>query len=167
MKFEINASNRSLDVEFKRDDQALNIHLADGRILQFQAEMVQPGVYSVLINNRSFVVGVCPKETNRVNVNGTPIKLELLDAVHLHLRDLGWDSVQEQAEGVISAQIPGLVTKIFHATGDQVLKGDPLFLIEAMKMENEIRSPVDGKVKKISVTAGQTVEKGTIIIEIV
>lgn len=167
MKFEINTSNQSLDVEFSSDSNELMIKYGKESEMRFQAVKVQPGVYSVLVNNRSFVVGVCPHESNRVNVNGTPITLELLDAVHLHLRELGWDTLQEKAAGVISAQIPGLITKIFHAPDDVVSKGDPLFLIEAMKMENEIKSPVNGVVKKIAVSEGQTVEKGTNIIEIV
>jgi biotin carboxyl carrier protein len=80
---------------------------------------------------------------------------------------LGWDTLQEVKTGLISAQIPGLVTKIFHGVGDEVKTGDSLFLIEAMKMENEIKSPVAGVVKRIGVVEGQTVEKGTNIIEIV
>jgi len=166
MKYEINTPEKSLDVDFKIESDELIIR-SDEKELTFQAVKIQPGVYSVLVNNRSFVVGVCPKEKNRVNVNGTPINLELLDAVHLHLRELGWDAQQEVQEGLISAQIPGLITKIFHAPDDVVSKGDPLFLIEAMKMENEIKSPVDGVVKRIGVAEGQTVEKGTNIIEIV
>jgi len=167
MKFEINTSKQSLAVEFSSESNELIIKHGKEQELRFQAEKVQRGVYSVLVNNRSFVVGVCPNDADRVNVNGTPINLELLDAVHLHLRELGWDTLQEKEAGVISAQIPGLITKIFHAPKDDVTKGDPLFLIEAMKMENEIKSPVDGVVKKINVVEGQTVEKGTNIIEIV
>jgi len=166
MKYEIDANQRSLEVDFNIDSDELIIK-SGGKELRFQAVQVQPGVYSVLVNNRSFVVGVCPSETNRVNLNGTPINLELLDAVHLHLRELGWDSLQETKAGLISAQIPGLVTKIFHAPGDEVKVGDPLFLIEAMKMENEIKSPLTGVVKNIGIVEGQTVEKGTNIIEIV
>ncbi len=166
MKFEINAGQRSLEANFSIESNELIIMTGE-RELRFEAIQVQPGVYSVLMNNRSFVVGVCPREVNRVNVNGTPIHLELLDAVHLHLRELGWDSLQDVKTGLISAQIPGLVTKIFHTVGDQVKAGDPLFLIEAMKMENEIKSPVEGVVKRIGVAEGQTVEKGTNIIEIV
>lgn len=166
MKYEINAQERSLQVDFDSTSDQLMIQ-TEGQSFNFQAIQIQPGVYSVLIDNRSFVVGVCPNESNRVNVNGTPIKLELLDAVHVHLRELGWDAQLEEKEGLINAQIPGLITKIFHAPDDVVHKGDPLFLIEAMKMENEIKSPVDGIVKRIGVTEGQTVEKGTNIIEIV
>jgi len=166
MKFEINAGQRSLEANFIVNSDELLIKSGE-KELRFEAILVQPGVYSILVNNRSFVVGVCPSEANRVNVNGTPINLELLDAVHLHLRELGWDDLQDVKTGLISAQIPGLVTKIFHKVGDAIREGDPLFLIEAMKMENEIKSPVEGIVKRIGVIEGQTVEKGTNIIEIV
>ena len=166
MKFEINANKHSIEANITIDSNELVIKTSEND-LRFEAIQVQTGVYSVLMNNRSFVVGVCPSEANRLNVNGTPINLELLDAVHLHLRELGWDALKEVKAGLISAQIPGLVTKIFHAPGDEVKEGDPLFLIEAMKMENEIKSPVAGTVKKIGVAEGQTVEKGTNIIEIV
>ena len=166
MKFEINAGQRSLEANFSRDSNELIINTGVHE-LRFEAIQIQPGVYSVLMNNRSFVIGVCPNEENRVNVNGTPVNLELLDAVHLHLRELGWDALQDVKTGLISAQIPGLVTKIFHTVGDEVKEGDPLFLIEAMKMENEIKSPVEGIVKRVGVAEGQTVEKGTNIIEIV
>ena len=166
MKFEINAGQRSMEANFSIQSNELIIKTEE-KELHFEAIQIQPGVYSVLMNNRSFVVGVCPSEVDRVNVNGTPVDLELLDAVHLHLRELGWDTLQEVKTGLISAQIPGLVTKIFHAVGDEVKAGDPLFLIEAMKMENEIKSPLEGVVKSIGVAEGQTVEKGTNIIEIV
>lgn len=166
MKYEINANGRSVKVDFNTEADMLIIDTPDQK-LEFQAVQVQPGVYSVLMNNRSYVIGVCPNESNRVNVNGSPLKLELLDAVHLHLRELGWDSMTEVKIGLVNAQIPGLITKIFHEVGDEVDEGEPLFLIEAMKMENEIKSPISGTVKRIGVKAGETVEKGTNIIEIV
>ncbi len=166
MKYEINGVKRTLEVDFQFDSDEMIIK-TEGQELKFQAIAIQSGVYSVLMNHRSFVVGVFPDAINRVNVNGISINLELLDAVHLHLRELGWDSVQEVKAGLISAQIPGLVTKIFHKPGDTFKKGEPLFLIEAMKMENEIKAPVDGVVKSISIAEGQSVEKGTNIIEIV
>jgi biotin carboxyl carrier protein len=165
MKFEINAGDLALDVEFHNGSDTLYIQSGEERS-RFEAVMVQPGVYSILLNNKSFVVGVCPSIEERLNVNGTPIHVKLLDSIHLHLRDLGWDSVSESKAGVILAQIPGLVTKIFHQVGDVVEEGHPLFLMEAMKMENEIKAPVGGVIQKISVQEGQTVEKGTLIIEI-
>ena len=165
MKYEINSDGISLEVSFQSDENTLNISTGS-QTLQLEAVEIQSGVYSVLMNNRSFVVGVGDNNGFGVNVNGTPVSIELLDAVHLHLRELGWDSMQESKAGLVSAQIPGLITKIFKQIGESVTEGEPLLLIEAMKMENEIKCPVAGVVLKISVSEGQTVEKGTNIIEI-
>ncbi|MEA3287475.1 MAG: acetyl-CoA carboxylase biotin carboxyl carrier protein subunit [Candidatus Marinimicrobia bacterium] len=165
MNFEINGGGITLQVDFQTQDDKLIIKSESGQ-LDFEAVLVQPGIYSVLMNNRSFVVSICSKDDQRVNVNGTPLVMELLDAVHLHLRELGWDAMQEIKAGLVSAQIPGLITKIFQSVGDEVVEGDPIFLMEAMKMENEIKAPVSGTIVKISVKTGQTVEKGTDIIEI-
>ncbi|NQV30508.1 MAG: acetyl-CoA carboxylase biotin carboxyl carrier protein subunit [Candidatus Marinimicrobia bacterium] len=165
MKYEINAGEQNLQVDFQPEGEKLLIETPMGN-QSLDAVQIQTGVYSVLMNNRSFVVGVCPNHPDRVNVNGTPIVLELLDAVHLHLRELGWNVLHETKAGLISAQIPGLITKIFHEVGDEVKEGEPLFLIEAMKMENEIKAPLSGLIQKISVKEGQSVEKGTFIIEI-
>lgn len=165
MKYEINTSAKSLEVDITPVDSGISItsNALEGKL---SIEQIQAGVYSVLLNNRSFVVGVCPDTDSRVNVNGTPLKVELLDAVHLHLRELGWDSMKDTKTGQIAAQIPGLITKIFHEVGDEVQEGEALFLMEAMKMENEIKSPVAGTIQKILVAEGKTVEKGTNIIEI-
>ena len=165
MKFEINAGERALQVEIQKDGEQLLIKHADSD-LSFEAVQVQAGVYSILMDNRSFVVGICPHIDHRVNVNGAPIVLQLLDSIHLHLRALGWDAVNEIKAGLVTAQIPGLVTRIFHNLGDPVEEGEPLFLMEAMKMENVIKAPVSGVIRKISIREGQTVDKGTSIIEI-
>lgn len=165
MKYEISSNGNSLQVEIRTDGSNLVISNGNNETT-FDAEMVQPGVYSVLLNNRSYVVGVGKENENRININGAPFTVELLDAVHLHLRDLGWESVSESQIGQVSTLIPGLITKIFHKTGDQVEQSEPLFLIEAMKMENEIKAPISGTINRVDVKEGQTVDKGTLIIEI-
>ncbi|NQV15425.1 biotin/lipoyl-binding protein [bacterium] len=165
MRYEIIGGGKSVEVDFLAEDGKLEIS-TDKRRASFDIVSVQPGVYSVLMDNRSFVVGVGTRNGQKLNVNGTPVSLELLDAVHLHLRDLGWESMEESRAGLVNTQIPGLITRIFHVRGDEVSEGEPLFLIEAMKMENEIRAPISGTIIKISVQEGQTVDKGTTIVEI-
>jgi biotin carboxyl carrier protein len=61
----------------------------------------------------------------------------------------------------VEAEMPGKVVKIAAAVGDVVEEGQGLVIIEAMKMENEIRSPIDGRVTEMTVSEGQTVEPGT------
>ena len=65
----------------------------------------------------------------------------------------------------IKAPMPGLVLRISVAVGDVIKKGDPLLVLEAMKMENVIKAAGDGVVKKINATEKIAVEKGSILIE--
>ena len=59
---------------------------------------------------------------------------------------------------VVSSIMPGKIVKVFTRVGSIVKKGDPLLIIEAMKMENELKSPSNGKVKKINVKEGISIE---------
>jgi biotin carboxyl carrier protein len=67
-------------------------------------------------------------------------------------------------KGAVAAQIAGRVTAIRVKVGDTVAKGDVLLLLEAMKMENEIKSPSDGIVKDIPVAEGARVSEGQTLV---
>ena len=60
----------------------------------------------------------------------------------------------------INSPMPGLVVKVLCNVGDQVKQGQSLIIVEAMKMENELKAPVDGVISDINVAAGQAVDKG-------
>jgi biotin carboxyl carrier protein len=64
----------------------------------------------------------------------------------------------------MKAPMPGLIVKLMCAVDDRVKKGDSLLLIEAMKMENELKAPADGIIKEIHVQSGKPVDKGQILI---
>ena len=71
------------------------------------------------------------------------------------------DALKHKMKGeVVSAPMPGLVVAVKVEPGQEVKIGEPLLILEAMKMENELRSPVNGRVEKINVTPGNKVEKG-------
>ena len=70
------------------------------------------------------------------------------------------------AGGTIKAPMPGNVVKVMVAEGDEVSVGTSLVVVEAMKMENEVRSPVDGVVRKVNVAAGDSVGTTEAMIEI-
>lgn len=68
--------------------------------------------------------------------------------------------------GNLITQMPGKIVKISVKVGDSVQKGDTLIILEAMKMENEIKSSLDGEIKEIHVKPGQAVESGFLMMEI-
>lgn len=65
----------------------------------------------------------------------------------------------------IIAYIPGTVREVFVKDGQEIKEGEPLVILEAMKMRNEIAAPYDGKVKKVQVTEGEKVPRGHVIVE--
>ncbi len=68
--------------------------------------------------------------------------------------------------GALITQMPGKLVKIFKKVGDNVAKGETVLILEAMKMENEIKSGADGTIKSINVKEGQALEAGFLMVEI-
>jgi len=65
--------------------------------------------------------------------------------------------------GIITAPMQGTIVKIHHPAGTAVSAGDPVCVLEAMKMENEIKSPIDGEIVELRVQPGDTVASGAVI----
>ena len=68
--------------------------------------------------------------------------------------------------GIIFAEMQGTIMDTMTKQGKKVKKGDSLFVLEAMKMENVITAPIDGVIKKFNIEKGQPVKKGDLLIEI-
>jgi biotin carboxyl carrier protein len=71
-----------------------------------------------------------------------------------------------EQENNVYAKMPGKIVKILRKVGDPVSKGDSVLVMEAMKMENEIRVTLSGKISNLHVTEGQAVETGTLLMEL-
>jgi biotin carboxyl carrier protein len=69
-------------------------------------------------------------------------------------------------ERTVRAVMTGIVREVLVAPGDAVRAGQTLFILEAMKMENEVKASIAGKVARVAATAGQTVTKGDVVVEI-
>jgi biotin carboxyl carrier protein len=65
----------------------------------------------------------------------------------------------------VAARLPGAIQRIYATRGQQVKRGDPLLVLEAMKMANDVAAPRDGVIKEIHVAAGAMVVKGQVLIE--
>lgn len=70
------------------------------------------------------------------------------------------------SSGAVAAQMTGRVLRILVVEGETIHEGDPLLILEAMKMENEIRSPKGGTVKRIAIAVGDRVNAGDVLVEI-
>jgi biotin carboxyl carrier protein len=99
----------------------------------------------------------------RVHFKGYDYDVSVDDERSLRIKGFAEADGRPKDAGRIVAPMPGLVVKLLVEPGQEVRKGEGLVIVEAMKMENEIRSPVSGKVEKINVIERQAVEKGQIL----
>lgn len=99
-------------------------------------------------------------------IDGYRYEVEALDERTRAIRALSIDTEKSTGPAPLVAPMPGLVVRIGVQVGDAVTAGQALVSIEAMKMENELRSKSAGTVKAIRVSAGTAVEKGTVLVEL-
>ncbi len=104
-------------------------------------------------------------KTMVLNVNGNDYELSIKDKNDLLLQQLGINVKTSSAIQSLKAPMPGLIINVSVKVGDEVKKGDTLLILEAMKMENVIKSPRDGKIKKVSVELKKPVEKNQVMLE--
>jgi biotin carboxyl carrier protein len=103
-------------------------------------------------------------KTAEIKVNGNIYKIEAKDQFDILLDQLGLSALNSAKVSEIKAPMPGLVLKLFISEGSEVKKGDNLFILEAMKMENIIKSPADVTVKTVKIKPGDKVEKGQVLL---
>jgi len=101
----------------------------------------------------------------KVSVNGNSYSINIKDEYDLLVEKMGLDASIDQKVTDITAPMPGLILDIKVKEGDDLTKGDPIIILEAMKMENVIKATGDGKVQKVISKKGDAVEKGQVIIE--
>jgi biotin carboxyl carrier protein len=100
-----------------------------------------------------------------LKVDGEIKEVKFLRDLDLMIERMGLNAVQVNQLKNLMAPMPGLVTGIKAAAGQEVEKGTPLLILEAMKMENVIVAPHQAIIKEIKVVAGQAVEKGAVLLE--
>lgn len=134
-----------------------------------QLDLVQlsPCSYSLLVDGRSHYLSVRPsRDGYLVDLRQRTYHVRLRDELDLIIEKLGLRDAARDHSGQVTAPIPGLITSVAVAVGAEVVAGDQLLVLEAMKMENEIAAPVGGTVAVMHVSAGDAVEKGTLLVEL-
>ncbi len=166
--FRIDIDNeREADVEFSATPEEGGA--LDGSSFSWDLLKVKEGSYHVIRDGRSYrvdlVEGDPEKKTYRLLVNGEEYEIGLKDRYDLLLERLGMEDLQSKRVEDIKAPMPGKVLDVKVSEGVEVSEGDPLLVLEAMKMENVIKAPGDGTVKVVHVNVSDPVEKNQVLVE--
>ena len=110
-----------------------------------------------------------PRGRRQVVVDGWLVEVEVGSERHASLRERarrGREAASHGGPTEVRAIIPGQVVSVSVVAGDEVLAGQQLLVVEAMKMQNELRAPRDGVISRVAVGAGQTIDVGDIMLVI-
>ncbi len=126
--------------------------------------------YQLIINNKTYKAIVLEADykskTFLLKINGAIFRTEVSDAFDQLVDKMGLSVVAGAKMNEVKAPMPGLILNILVQPGQTFTKGDPLLILEAMKMENVIKASGEGSVKNIVATQGDAVEKGQLLIEL-
>ncbi|HWF11662.1 MAG TPA: biotin/lipoyl-containing protein [Bryobacteraceae bacterium] len=118
---------------------------------------VEPGVYSILANGASFEARV---GANEVTIAGQTLTFEIDDPRR-------WKGAKQAAGShgrmSLTAAMPGKIVRMLVAVGDEVVAGQGIMVVEAMKMQNELKTPRDGRVTAIEVSENESVNAGAML----
>tara|TARA_R110002050_G_scaffold217686_2_gene353658 strand:+ start:308 stop:826 length:519 start_codon:yes stop_codon:yes gene_type:complete len=160
------SKGKSHKVQF--EDATFQKGTIDEQSFEWQIESIDSRTFHAIKNNKSYrieVLNANPKtKVYSIKVNGKKIDLTIEDQFDQLLHRLGLDNLDSAKISEMKAPMPGLVLNINVAVGDTVAANDAIMVLEAMKMENVLKSPTEGIIKSIEVEKGVAVEKNQVLI---
>ena len=162
MCLQIRLGDRSFDLV--SDGVALTLN---GEQLNARFERLGPSSGLLILDGQTHVITFEQRgEHIRITTGGIVQDAVVKDETALLLEQFGLDNADAAAGRVVHAPMPGLVLQVLVELGQSVEEGQGLVVLEAMKMENELRAPLSGSVAAVHVAAGDAVRKNALLVEI-
>ncbi|HUM65904.1 MAG TPA: biotin/lipoyl-binding protein [Chitinophagaceae bacterium] len=137
-----------------------------------EADLVQisPNKYHFLKDYQSISAEITSADLNtktiQVEIEGETYTVVIKTELDQVLEKMGFNAGKGKQHKEIKAPMPGLVLSIAVTEGQQVIEGDKILILEAMKMENNIMTHANARISRIAVKEGQAVEKGQMLVEL-
>ncbi len=161
MKYTTILNNELYEVEILKDGAVL----VNGERHEVDFLALDESLYSIIQNNRSQDLAIDENQGNyQVLVDGRLYEAQVLDQRTMLM--LARKGGLTMGSGEVTAPMPGLVVEIPVAVGDTVEAGQTVVILESMKMQNELKSPITGVVESIQALAGASVDKNAVLIVI-
>ncbi len=162
--YSVNIGEENLSIEVQ--DQGF---LINGQLVQMDIKNLDKNKVHVIYKDKSYIVEFVrfleEDKSMEVRIGNKTAQISLKDKNDLLLEKLGLNMKSSAQISEIKAPMPGLILELKVSPGDEVKKGDVVLILEAMKMENIIKSPGDGTVKAVKAELGQSVEKNQTLIQ--
>lgn len=165
MKLQAELNDEKHEIEIERDGEKVFASI-DGRSYQLEASEPESNVFLLKNGNRIFEIFVSPPaekagEPYRVKLKNHELEVALIDPKRL--RGAGGAGGSAEGAAEIKTAMPGKIVRVLVDAGAEIEKGDGVIVVEAMKMQNEMKSPKNGTVKEIRFSEGATVNAGDVL----
>ena len=154
---------KEFDIAFEDGDFILN-----GKKGSWDIRKIRENHYHLLHDNKSYSIEVVKVDLATkqftLKINNKQADVTVQDRYDQLLKKMGMDNILSSKVNDIKAPMPGMVLKILVSESQEIKKGDSVLILEAMKMENVLKSPGDGKIKSLNVKPGDKVEKNQVLV---
>ena len=165
MKFAATVGSRTHVVDVIHDDGGYRITIG-GTVWNVDARQTAHGTYSLLVDGASYTSDIDGGGgTYAVTVGGETYAIQVEEHTRYVIRTHGGTSGGGAGQ-ILKAPLPGKITHVAVREGETVTTGQSLVVIEAMKMENELKATASGVVREIRVAAGHAVNAGDVLVVI-
>lgn len=166
-RYMVNVDGKDFDIEIEYRSEKYFLK-CNGKEREIVASILGESRALVLINGESHEVDVRSNGYNTdktVFMKGMEIPVSIEDYNLAKLRKRAGMKSGASVDKILKAAMPGIVLEVKVKIGDKIKKGQPLLILEAMKMENIIKAQGDGTVKAVYIKNGESVEKGNKLLE--
>ena len=145
-----------------------NKALVNGDTTTYSFERLDATRYILRVGYATHIISNITKNDNQLEytIDGRWHTASVKDEQMMLLDRMGFKVGSASGEGILKAPMPGKIVDILVKEGEAVTEGQPVVILEAMKMENELKAPTAGRIKSVSAAAGQSVEKNGVLLEI-
>ena len=163
MRYHVTVAGRTLIVEISKERVSVSGQRIDAKLETIPDSPVR----SLLLDNASHRLVARGAGRGRwdLSIRGQQLSAEVMDERTRAISELTGAAAVPSGPKPVRAPMPGMVVRVEVAEGDQVGPGQGLLIVEAMKMENELRAETAGRVRRVHVAAGEAVAKDQILVE--
>lgn len=135
----------------------------NGKSFNVDSVRTNQNTFSLLVGGKSYEVTIEKQASNfSIYLNNDTVRLELFDARKVGISAIAKKNIRAGAHEIL-APMPGKIIKVAVSKDGQVQEGDPLLIMEAMKMQNELKAPAAGTVKNVYVKEGEAVSSQQVL----
>ena len=162
--YNVNINNSAHRIDL--DEEGISV---DGELLSWDLIKVNENLFHLIHDSNSYTIEIVnsddTKKRSKIKVNGVFLTYWFKTSMTFYWKSLGCSIQSKDEHSEIRAPMPGMILDVLVKEGQEVSKGEKLVILEAMKMENIIKSSSEGIIETINIHKGMNVEKNQVLIQ--